>query len=119
MSSAHALRPVTQRKSCLPVTGRLVTGAGLQDLFNEAAVLSLYRGDAEQLYWCGVIQDGGRVVSLTLRKFGTGELYRVVLNPDSGAWECECGAFVYGRRGTCKHIEALHAALTAATEGQS
>jgi hypothetical protein len=109
MSTLPAPRPRTQRKSSPAVTGRLVTGCGLADLFNEAAVLTIHGPAGESLYWCGVITDRGKIVGLTLRKFATGQLYRIAC--DGLTWECDCPDCCYRQR-DCKHLLALRDALT-------
>jgi hypothetical protein len=87
-----------------PVTGRLVTGDGLADLFAEAAVLSIFKGDAEQLYWLGAITSGGKIVGLSLRKFGTGQVYQLAY--DGAAWSCDCPDCTFRER-DCKHLLAV------------
>jgi hypothetical protein len=94
------------------VTGRIVTGCGLADLFHEAVVLTIHKPDGtEQLYWLGCATDAGRIVGLTLRKFRTGQLYHVVYDPEDGCFVCDCPDSTYRER-ACKHLVALHDALT-------
>jgi hypothetical protein len=93
------------------VTGTLVTGekTGLADIFNEAAVLTICGPTGQKLYWLGAIVDAGRIVGLTLRKFKTGEVYRVTF--DGLTWECDCPDATYRER-HCKHVVAVTDALT-------
>src|SRR5438105_28160 len=94
-------------------TGQLTTGinTGLADILNDAAVLTIVSPTGAGLYWLGAILDQGRVVGLTLRKFQSGELYRVTF--DGQSWECDCPDCCYRQR-DCKHLIALHQVLTAA-----
>jgi hypothetical protein len=103
--------PRPQQPDVTAVTGTLTTGldTGLADLFAEAAVLTLCGPTGQKLYWVGAIVDAGHIVGLTLRAFGTGTLYRVTF--DGVTWECDCPDCTYRER-HCKHVVALHDALT-------
>jgi hypothetical protein len=94
------------------VTGRLVTGAGttLADLLAGVAVLDVSAPTGSTSYWCGVIAEAdGHVVGFTLTKFNSGQRYQVTF--DGETWECDCPDCTFRER-TCKHVLALHSALT-------
>jgi hypothetical protein len=92
--------------------GRLITGigTGLADLFAGAAVLDVIdaRG-AVTSYWCEAVVSDCRVVAVRLTKFLTGQQYQVTFDGES--WECDCPGSTYRGR-DCKHLVALHDALT-------
>jgi hypothetical protein len=75
---------VRRRKPSTPpvVTGTLTVGAGtfLHDLLNESAVLTVNDPKGRQVFWVGAIVDGGRIVGLQLRRFNTGELFRITFD---------------------------------------
>jgi hypothetical protein len=90
--------------------GRLVCGADrVHDLVHGHAVLIVTRGNKATLYWAQAVTDGGKIVALDLTKFGGGEKYRVALEDD--AFVCDCPDATYRLR-RCKHVAALHSALT-------
>jgi hypothetical protein len=86
-------------------------GTGLADLFNDCAILEITDAAGELTpYWCGAIAEAdGRIVGVRLQKFGTGEKYHVTF--DGQSWECDCPDCTYRNR-DCKHLVALHHALT-------
>jgi hypothetical protein len=106
-------KPSSPRRPLPPVqaTGELTTGidTGLADLFAEAAVLTIHSPTGQGLYWLGAITDAGKIVGLQLRKFGTGELYRITFG--GARWECDCPDCTYRQR-DCKHLIAVRDALT-------
>jgi hypothetical protein len=92
-------------------TGRLVTGIGtaLHDLVHGAAILEITDARGEVPYWCTAVLSAGHVVAVRLQKFGTGEKYQITFDGES--WECDCPDSTYRGR-DCKHLVALHDALT-------
>jgi SWIM zinc finger len=110
MSSLTApAAPVKPNRSPLPPVQATGRGVGLADLFNDCAILEIDANGEETPYWCGAITDGGKIVGVRLQKFTTGEKYQVTF--DGERWECDCPDCTYRQR-QCKHIAALHDALT-------
>ncbi len=105
--SVRKPRPYRQLPD-VAATGTLVTGEGLADLFRESAVLTIHAPTGESLYWMGCQTADGRIVALTLRKFGTGELYQITY--EHGTFTCSCPDSTMRRR-QCKHISGVHSAL--------
>jgi hypothetical protein len=98
------------------VTGRLVTGigTGLADLIAGVAVLDISGPTGNTSYWARALTDGdGRIYGVELLRFGTGQTYQVTFDPDASAWQCDCPDSTFRGR-SCKHVAALHDALTAA-----
>jgi hypothetical protein len=91
-------------------TGQLACGSDrIHDLIHGHAVLTVTKGQQATLYWVQAVTDGGKIVALDLTKFGGGEKYRVALEDD--AFVCDCPDATYRCR-RCKHVAALHDALT-------
>jgi hypothetical protein len=93
-------------------SGRLVTGigTGLADLFAGAAVLDVTDAKgAVTSYWLEAVVSDCRIVAVRLRKFLTSQQYQVSF--DGEKWECGCPDSTYRGR-DCKHLVALHDALT-------
>jgi hypothetical protein len=113
MASLPKVRPFTQRKQLPDVeaTGTLCCGTDrIHDLLNEAAVLTIHSPTGAGLYWLGCDTDGeGRIVALRLRKFGSGELYKIAIDGDR--FECSCADCTFRQR-RCKHIAGVAHALT-------
>jgi hypothetical protein len=120
MSSLASRRPPVKsntprppRRTCRPlppvlVTGSFCGGATTADLLAGVAVLQIDRPeDTNDWYWCGYVVDGGRIIGVRLRKFGTGTVY--FLPADLS--ECECPDCTFRQR-ACKHITALRQALS-------
>jgi hypothetical protein len=88
----------------------------LGDLFAGCAILTIARGDDDRAdYWLEAVPDRltGRIAALDLRRFGSGETYRISIDGDN--FHCDCPDSVYrGRR--CKHLAAVSDALTKAQE---
>jgi hypothetical protein len=116
-------RPVPQRQPRHPrkpltdgeTRGCLTTGTDRWgDLFAGVAILTVSKGDETDtdtmLYCARGVADAGRIVAIDLTKFGGGKTYRVSIDPETGAWECDCpDSMCRGRR--CKHVAALLDAL--------
>jgi hypothetical protein len=116
-SPAPHVKP-RSRKPLAPVSvaGVLITGldTGLADLFEGCAILEIE--DAKELtsYWCGAsTDDQGRITSLHLRKFATGEQYE--LPADLSSCNCPDSTYRSERPGGCRHQVALRQALLVAS----
>ena len=95
MNTSQCQRPrvKSDRKVYPPpaVTGELTAGIGtkIKDLIEGCAVLSVLADDTSEFYWATAILDGGRIVGVTLTKFGgTSPTYHVFPDPETGEWSC-------------------------------
>jgi hypothetical protein len=67
----------------------------------------------DRLYAVEPVLDKGVLRGWALARLGSGEVYHV--NCEAADWSCDCPAFVFTahKRGPCKHVSALRAALLA------
>jgi hypothetical protein len=102
--------PHRQRKPLppVPVTGSFGEGTTQAELIAGTAVLEIARPeDTNDFYWVAYVIDGGRVVGVNLRKFGTGQTYFLPATLD----DCDCADATFRQR-PCKHAIALRQALS-------
>jgi len=104
------MKPTITRPPVKPTSGsaRWLTrpdsaGAGQLVLRTAAGI--------DRLYQTAALLDQGRLVGWSLTRLGTGETYH--LDTSAEAWSCDCPAFTFTahKRGPCKHILGLAAAL--------
>ena len=102
MSTVTLPRPIRQHKPLPPVRGSarwLTRPDG--------------RGRGQLVIHTEAVLDKGVLRGWALARLGSGEVYHV--NCEAADWSCDCPAFTFTahRRGPCKHVSALRAALLA------
>jgi hypothetical protein len=87
------------------ITAEFIGEVTKQDLLDNAAVLSVRRGDDDEcLYWCRLLPEGG----FRLTRFGSTDSYDV----SSSLKSCTCPDHQFRPRPDgCKHQTALRQAL--------